>query len=781
MKYIMYIFLLVCVSLNAQTGIVKGKIIDKVTQQTLPYVNITLKKGNNIITGGITNDRGVFSIKKIPYGNYNVNIQFIGYKTEIISLALSGNKKEINLNTIALTEDSFALETVEITAERSTIEQKIDRKVINVGKDLTTTGASASDIMNNIPSVSINQDGDVSLRGNDNVRILIDGKPTNLNPRDVLQQIPSTSIKTIELVTNPSAKYNPEGMSGIINITLRKNVALGINGAINLGLTYGERGRYNNSLNLNYSNGKINLYGSYGNRFGDQITTGTVTRTVEETNQLTRNINNQTSHLVKVGFDYFINKRNTFSVYSNQNLSERFSDGRKTISFFTNPTLNFIQFDDLKTENINSSYNIDYKHIFTDDSTIEFEIDFNKIDNDTGNEFTFLANSPANNYEEFVDDHRSNTIINLDYVAPITKNTTLELGVESRTNKVENTYKTDRIDFRNSDFTFDRNIYSFYTTVSQQFNNWKYNIGVRLENYEAKNQFSEVGVECSIFSDHQFTIYPSGFLKYTPNENTNNSYVLSFSRRVDRPSLNQINPIRQISTPQIIITGNPNLVPQFTNSIELNYSRKLGRGTVTFGSFYRRINDEINRRGYFDDENPTVLIIDYDNFDSTNAYGLEFTANYKLNNWWRLNGSIDAYFRKQKGIIENETVQVNNTLFNIKLSNSFKATNKLTFQLFTLYTGKQRVLQYELEDNFFVNTGARYSFAKGKGSINLNFNDIFKTQRFAFNAFRTIIQEGEFRRDTQSVFLGISYRFGIKNKKASRKKRDANEKADKFL
>ena len=278
----------------------------------------------------------------------------------------------------------------------------------------------------------------------------------------------------------------------------------------------------------------------------------------------------------------------------------------------------------------------------------EFEIDFNKIDNDTGNEFTFLANSPANNYEEFVDDHRSNTIINLDYVAPITKNTTLELGVESRTNKVENTYKTDRIDFRNSDFTFDRNIYSFYTTVSQQFNNWKYNIGVRLENYEAKNQFSEVGVECSIFSDHQFTIYPSGFLKYTPNENTNNSYVLSFSRRVDRPSLNQINPIRQISTPQIFITGNPNLVPQFTNSIELNYSRKLGRGTVTFGSFYRRINDEINRRGYFDDENPTVLIIDYDNFDSTNAYGLEFTANYKLNNWWRLNGSIDAYFRKQK-------------------------------------------------------------------------------------------------------------------------------------
>ncbi|TCI84835.1 outer membrane beta-barrel family protein [Tenacibaculum sp. M341] len=781
MKHVLYIFLLSSITFYAQTGAIKGKVIDKNSQEVLPYVNVILKSGEKIVTGGITDEKGFFSIKNIPYNTYKVSIQFIGYKSEYRNITLNADQKTMNLGIIHIEEDAVALENVEITAERSTIEQKIDRKVVNVGKDLTTTGASASDIMNNIPSVSVNQDGDISLRGNDNVRILVDGKPTNIDPRDILQQIPSTSIKTIELITNPSAKYNPEGMSGIINITLKKNTALGFNGAINVGFTQGEGSRYNNSLNLNYSNGKINFYGSYNNRFGDQITTGVVTRTLEQTRQSTRNINNQESHLVKIGFDYFIDKKNTFSIYTNQNISNRVSDGNRSITFFTNPSANFQQMDDLKRKNRNQVYNIDFKHVFSENHTIELEVDFNQLKQDRNNDFNYTVNSPVADYDEIINDNRNNTTINLDYENSVAENSTLQLGAEARLNKVENVYETDRVDFRDSNFSFDRKIYSFYTTFSQKWEQWQYNLGVRLESYKADNEFLEVGEELQIFSDKQFNIYPSGFLKYIPSENAKSSYVLSFSRRVDRPSLNQINPIRQISTPLTIITGNPNLLPQFTNSIELNYTRKLNKGNFTIGGFYRRVHDDINRRGFFDEDNPTVLVIDYDNFDSTNAYGLEFSTNYKLNNWWRLNGSVDVYSRNQQGIIEDQDVEVSNTLFNVKLSNSFKATKALTFQLFTLYTGKQRVLQYELEENFFANIGARYSFAKGKGSINLNFNDIFRTQRFAFNAFRTVVQEGEFKRDTQAVFIGLSYRFGIKNKKAGRKKRDSNTKADKFL
>lgn len=764
-------------------GSITGEIKDKKTQEPIPYANVVVKSGDAIVTGGITNDTGIFSITKVPFGTYSFEVQFIGYKTEIQSVTLDKNNRTLGLGALFIEEDAVALAAVEVTAERSTIEQKIDRKIINVGKDLTMAGASASDIMGNIPSVSITQDGELSLRGNENVRVLVDGKPTNISSSELLQQIPSTSIKTIELITNPSAKYNPEGMSGIINITLKKNTSLGFNGSINTGFTYGERARYNNSLSLNYRNGKANFYGSYGNRFGKGITNGFINRTVERTGQDILSIADRTSHLLKFGVDYYLNDKNTFSVYTNQNFFDAELDAERNITFLDTPSADFNQFDLTIRDNTNASYNVDFKHDFSKKGHfIEIEADYNILKSDTNNDFDFNGNSPLANYDEFIDDTRTNTTINLDYVNPLSDNATLEIGLETRLRRTKNTYVTDRLDFNNSNFRYDRDIHSFYTTFSQSLGKWQYNLGLRLEDYNVDTQFNEVTEAPVTFTDKLFNIYPSGFLKYSPNEESKNSYQLSFSRRIDRPSLNQINPIRQLSTPQVIITGNPSLVPQFTNSVELNYGRKLSRGNFTFGGFYRRINDEINRRGFFDEKNPTVLIIDYDNFDSNDAYGLELSASYRPTNWWSLNGSFDVYSRTQKGSIEDESVEVNNTLMNAKLNNSFKATKDLTFQLFTFYSGRQSILQYDIKDNFFMNVGARYNFAKNKGTLSVNFNDIFRTQRFAFETFRTIIQEGQFKRDSRSVYLGLAYRFGSgKNKSIKRKKRDKNEKADKLL
>lgn len=764
-------------------GELTGTVLDQNTQKPIPYANIIIKSNDAITTGGITGDSGEFSISKIVFGNYDFEVQYIGYKTVVKSIALTKDSRKLNLGVVYIEEDAVALEAVEVTAERSTIEQKIDRKVINVGKDLTTAGASASDIMGNIPSVSITQDGDLSLRGNENVRVLVDGKPTNISSRELLQQIPSTSIKTIELITNPSAKYNPEGMSGIINITLKKNTNLGFNGSINTGFTYGERARYNNSLSLNYRNGKANFYGSYGNRLGEGITNGFINRTLERTGQDILGIADRTSHLLKFGVDYYLNDKNTLSIYTNQNFFDAVSDAERNITFLDAPDTDFNQFDLTNRDNTNASYNLDFKHDFTKEGhSIELEVDYNTLKSDTNNDFDFSGNTPLANYDEFIDDTRTNTTINVDYINPLSDNTTLEIGLETRLRRTENTYTTDRIDFQNSDFRYNRDIHSFYSTFSQSLGKWQYNIGMRLEDYNVDTQFNEVSEPEFTFTDKLFNIYPSGFLKYSPSAESKNSYQVSFSRRIDRPSLNQINPIRQLSTPQLILSGNPSLVPQFTNSIELNYSRRLDKGNFTFGGFYRRINDEINRRGFFDEDNPTVLIVDYDNFDSNDAYGLELSANYRPTNWWSLNGSFDVYSRTQKGFIEGEPVEVNNTLMNAKLNNSFKATKNLTFQLFTFYSGKQSVLQYDLKDNFFMNAGARYNFAEGKGTLSVNFNDIFRTQRFAFETFRTIIQEGQFKTDSRTVYLGLAYRFGSgKNKSVKRKKRDKNVKADKLL
>lgn len=789
-----YILLFFCLSFypfysysqnSPSIGTIKGKVIERSSQESMPYVSVVVKSvpQNDIITGGITNENGQFTIGNVPFGTHTIEVQFIGYKTIRKTVTISKTNTSINLGAILLEEDTVALEGVEIIAERSTIAQKIDRKVISVGKDLITAGISASDIIGNIPSVSVNQNGEISLRGNENVRVLVDGKPTNINATDVLQQIPSTAIKNIELITNPTAKYNPEGMSGIINIILKKNTNLGVNANVNTGVTFGETARYNNALGINYRAGKVNLYTNYGNRFGEQVTNGSVTRTDEKINQRTKNFNGNTSHLLKAGIDFYANDRNTLSFYTNQTRFNKPSDGLKSITFYNDETLNFTQKDDLNKDNITGTYNLDIKHDFKKDShSIELEIDYNVFKNDNFYQYEFSGNSPFDDYSENIEDNKTNTTINLDYVNPVTETAKLEIGLETRLRETDNSYSATRTDLKTSKFSYDRNIHSFYTTWTQNHTKWLYNLGVRVEDYNVNTTFNELEAPSDVFKIKLFNIFPSGFLKYNPDKNQKNTYQLSFSRRIDRPSLNQINPIRAISTPQIVIVGNPRLNPQFTNSVELNYNRKLEKGNVSVGTFYRKIKDEINRIGYFDSENPTLLVLDYTNFESNNAYGFEFLASYKPTSWWHFNGSFDVYARNQKGVIENETIQVSNTLSNVKLNNTFKAFKDLSFQLFTVYRGPQKILQYERKDNIYTNIGARYSFAKGKGAFSLNFNDVFKTQRFAFEAYRTIKQVGEFKRDTQTIYLGLSYAFGGgKNKALKRKKRDKNVKADRIL
>ena len=293
-----------------KTGSVTGKVIDKKSNEPLAYVNVIVKEADKFITGGITSDKGIFNIKNLDLKKYTVEIQFIGYKTVTKFITLSSDDKLINLNTITIEEDAIELKGVDIVSEKSTIEQKIDRKIINVGKDLISAGATAGEIMNNIPSVSVDpQTNAISLRGNSNVRVLIDGKPSNIEASQLLQQIPSSSIKQIELITNPSAKYNPEGMSGIINIVLNKNSKIGFNGSINNGVTFGKTPKLNSSFDLNYRSGKFNFYGNYGLNTGKQSNHGFIKSQElnKENEQLFTFINNNTSHLAKVGFDFNIN------------------------------------------------------------------------------------------------------------------------------------------------------------------------------------------------------------------------------------------------------------------------------------------------------------------------------------------------------------------------------------------------------------------------------------------------------------------------------------------
>ncbi|MEZ4859052.1 MAG: TonB-dependent receptor [Flavobacteriaceae bacterium] len=814
---------------DEKLGKITGTVIEKTLQQPIPYVTVVIKDlSGNIITGGVTDDNGKFTIEEIPEGKSNVTIQYIGYKAFSTQIEISKSTRTLDLGNIYLEEDIEALEEVTITAERSTIQQKMDRKVITVGKDLTTAGPTASDIMNNLPSVSVDQQtGDLSMRGNQNVRVMVDGKLSNVPVAQLLKQIPSASIKQIELITNPSAKYNPEGMSGIINIILHKNVTVGFNGNASVGLSYEKQPKFTSNIDMNYRNGKLNFYGNWGHNTSTNENYGNILRPDENIEQLFQFNDNNQSNLFKVGVDFYLNDKNTISFFTNQNLFDGGFDGTSNIFYLDNTSLNENQFNLTDTENISSQYNFDYKLDFNKEGhNIELEADYNDFSNDENADFKFAGASFGSDYLDIIDTERDQLTVNLDYVNPLSESTKLELGLEARlfnsnisrttTQSVINPFDVEGafINGPSTHFDYSRDIYSAYATFGKTWEKFSVQIGLRAETVavtaDTEEEYGEGVVTSDLtfintdpevtvttiddtvfkkFTNDYFQVYPSAFFTYSPSEK--NQFQVSYSRRVDRPGVDQVNPIREWATPLISSFGKTSLLPQFTNSFETNYTRSLEKGSITAGVFYRIIEDEINRALFIDRTDLNKVILTYDNFANTSAYGVELSSNYRPTKFWSFNASFDLYNQTQKGISEQladaqnptvnditlNTYEVDNIQYNFRMFNNFSVTKKLSLSAFGFYRGKSRNLQFTMEPMYFVNIGARYNLWEGRGTFSINYNDIFDTMQFAFEGELPYAQVGAFNWESQTINVNLSYRFGGgKYRAKSRKSRDDNEK-----
>ncbi|MEG0848911.1 MAG: TonB-dependent receptor [Flavobacterium sp.] len=794
LKFFLLVLLGVISTVQAQnSGTVSGKITEKSNSAPISYATVSIKDNGKVVSGVNTDDNGDFTFKNLALKSYTIEIQYIGFRKYIGSIILSENKKSATVN-VSLEEEATQLKGVNIVAERSTIEQKIDRKVVNVGKDLTTAGASASDIMNNIPSVNVDQDGKLSLRGNDNVRVLIDGRPSNIDPAQLLKQIPSTSIKKIELITNPSAKYNPEGMSGIINIILHKNANVGFNGSYSGGITFGETAKYNQSLDLNYKTGKVNFFGNVGQNFGTYHNKGFINRFDEDISQKINVLNDNDSYLYKIGMDYLIDDHNTLSIYTNQNKS----DGKGFVD--TDIDYNNVTGSDISNIFQKSrywgpdqvgTYNLAYKHIFKKEGhTLDFEANYS--DNKKTQNASFdtktakIDNTSADLlYNDFLKGTRKLSTVNIDYVNPLNEKTTLEAGAEARITKTGNDYITGNplmpIADRVSNYTYDTDIYSAYVTFGQKFKKFSYQLGARFESYKVAANLNHGKDK---FDDDYITLYPSAYLTYNLNEK--NTLQFSYSRRVDRPSLEQTKPIREFATPLVTSLGNPELRPQFTNSVEVNYTKTLEKGSFTAGVFVRSINDQISRVLYPDLADPSneKQIMSYTNFDHNTSYGFEVSLNYKITKWWDIQPSIDFSSINQEGIVykyvagdksipEQKTVTV--AAFNGRMNSNFKVNKRLSFLLFGFYRGAVDGLQNNSHEMYKMDIGSRYTLLNNKMNISVRFNDVFNTMKYAFDTMSPYPQAGQFTWESQTVYLGLTYNFGgAKIKNLQRKQREDN-------
>lgn len=764
-----------------QSVSISGIVKDAELNVPLPFVTVFVSNTSSgeVLTGQITNEQGYFQLSELPVGTYELKVQFIGYKVHSEALELSLGQSEVDLGVIEMYGDVAVLESVEVTAERSTIEQRIDRKVINIGKDLATVGPTAADLMVNLPSVNVDQEGNISLRGNDNVVILIDGKPTNQSAAQLLLQIPSGSINSIELITNPSAKYVPEGMSGIINIMLHKNTNRRFNANVNAGLTLGNKIRYNTATDLNYRSKKVNYYFNYALTDAPMPTWGEISRVDEPSEEEWYALNDRITHLFKAGIDFDLSDKTIVSAYTIQNAFRNDGERSTDILFPLEQGLNFGQAYDARVRNYTSGYNFDVRHQFSEKATIEFEVDHGVFDGEERADFQFYGTTfELDRATEEIANDRRNTSLNLDFQRNFANDNQLEVGLEARIQDIENAYETSNPNFVSSDYQLDRNIYSFYVNYRQQLGKWSYQLGARLERFEQTSDFNPEGSEIQVYDDLINSVYPSVFVGYTPDPETQVDAInLSISRRVDRPNLLQLNPSRAWSSARVTNVGNPSLVPQFTNSIELNYTRQFEAGSFTSGLFFRKIFDEITRFGFNDLDNPGGVLFSYDNYQSNSAYGFELSGNLQVSPVWSFNSSFDLYSQTQRGVADEALREVQNVIYNFRMNHSFKINQQLTLQLIGLYRGGSTNLQYKNLSFYFLNLGARYRLFEGKGQLNVSFNDIFHTQRFAFEGSSPVLQEGVFNWDSQTFFVGYSHKLGSGKKQGlKRKKRDKNEK-----
>jgi outer membrane receptor protein involved in Fe transport len=802
------LFLLLCIFTStfllaqrpSQKGFsITGKVVEAKTNQALEYATVVLKNlKTQKISGGITDEKGAFSILT-PKGTYEISIEYISFKTKKLPVQeILSNK---NLGTIKLAEDANSLDEVFIVAEKSTVEIRLDKKIYNVGKDMTVKGGTASDVLDNVPSVDVDPEGVVSLRGSENVRILIDGKPSalvGLSGTDALKQLPSDAIERVEVITSPSARYDSEGTAGILNIILRKGKASGFNGSINV--TVGDPKNYQTAVNLNLRSEKINVFSNFGysDRGGPGIYNSDITYLSNGIIDSTR-IENRDNERFRKGFngnfglEYYLNKKSSIT----GTIFLRDSDGQNI------STNNISSLDPSNTILYNYNRIQDEDEI---DQTIQFSLNYTNNLNKNGHKLTLDFQHSANREIEnaIIIDTNPETnstnelsidnLLQADYVLPIGKNSQFEAGYRGSFQDLTSDYLVVAPNLEpeynpSNNLEFTQNVNAFYTQFGSKINKFSYLLGLRAEATNIDIKLINTNED---YTKKYIDLFPTLNFGYELTEDQ--SFTLGYSRRLRRPRSRYLNPFENRTSETVFYKGNVDLDPTYTNSFDLGYLNKWGKLTVNSSIYYQhsinniaRVNSQEVR--FINGKETNILVRQPINLSSEERSGFELTANYNASRKVKLSGSFNFYQFETKGEhIYNITDPTTN--ISTLITQNFDNKNNAWFTRFDakitlpwniqsqtriFYGGPKTDAQSDIEGILSANLAFSKDILKDKATLVLNVSDVFNSRKYQVVSYApsrenpTNISDQTFQRRMRQISLNFSYRFNQKKNQRSKK------------
>lgn len=722
------------------------------------------------ITGATTNEKGEFSLTTST-ANFYVEVSFIGFKNKKIE-NFTIQKNRIDLGKIVLSEDQSQLDEVIVSAEKSQTVFKLDKRVFNVGSDLSSTGASALEILNNVPSVNVNIEGQISLRGNSGVQILINGKPSVLASEEgnALGSITADMIDKIEVITNPSAKYDAEGTSGIINIILKKSEKKGLNGSVTLNT--GIPNNHSIGLSLNRRTEKFNLFSQlgYGRRTFPRESESTSLNRAAETslNTAGESDKNEKFFNIILGTDYHINDLNVLTLSGHYAFEDEKENSNQVYQFIDNTATTTDAWNrrELTTaSNPKWQYELQYKKDFKDheDHDLLFSAlgtSFGKDKTSNFNNTTTIGNIPDMLQEALTNFAQNEYTFKLDYTHPFGEKYTLETGAQFIIDDVSNDYQVrdfiNNVWIINTDFSnvfdYNQNVLGVYSTFAYEAEKWGIKGGLRLESTDLKTKL----VNTNERNSQKYTnLFPSVHTSYKVTEDL--SLQAGYSKRIYRPRLWDLNPFFSFRDNFNISTGNPNLNPEFTDSFEITSILKFNQGSLNFGIYHRATKDVIEDISTFENN---VTTSQPSNVGTNNGTGIELNAKYNLTNWVTLTTDFNYNSFARKGQFDDLSFDFNGNQWSSRLTGKFKLPLDFTLETTGNYRSKYKTVQGEVADNIFMNLGIRKKMMKGRLNVNLSVRDVFASRRR-----QSITNQVDFLRtsDSQSgrfVTIGISFGFG---------------------